>query len=150
MEWWQWIALGALILSAETFIDSEFYLVFIGLAAVAVGLNHFAFVELPLPGQWLLFSGLAVGFCIAFRRRLYEKLRGDPPEIEDGIGGEVAIARQAIAARGRGLVELRGTTWTAHNESDTPIPARGRALVEGCEGLTLLVQPETEIGPTRA
>ena len=142
MEWWQWIALGVLILSAETFIDSEFYLVFIGLAAIAVGFNHFAPYELPIFGQWLLFSALCAAFIVVFRRKLYEKLRGNPPDIEDGILGEVAIARQSIAAGGHGRVELRGTTWTAHNESDTPIPARGRARIEGSQGLMLLIRPE--------
>ena len=41
-----------------------------------------------------------------------------------------------------GTVELRGSTWNASNTTDTPIPARGRARVERCEGLTLLIRPD--------
>ena len=142
MEWWQWIVLGAGILAAETLIDSEFYLIFVGISAIAVGLNHFAPYTLPVWGQWLLLAALAVVSVVAFRNKLYLLLRGNPPEIEDGVRGEVAIAVEAIGAGGHGVVELRGSTWAAHNTADEPIFARGRARVERTEGLTLLVRPE--------
>ena len=46
MAWWGWIAVGTLLLCAELFaIDLEFYLVFIGLGAIIVGI-----VELVAPG----------------------------------------------------------------------------------------------------
>jgi membrane protein implicated in regulation of membrane protease activity len=48
MEPWQWVMLGALVLGAETIIDTEFYLVFVGISAIAVGLNSFAPFRLPL------------------------------------------------------------------------------------------------------
>ena len=88
MEWWQWVVLGAGILAAETLIDSEFYLIFIGLSAIAVGLNGLAPYSLPLWGQWLLFATLAAGSTIIFRRKLYEKLRGNPVEVAAGVIGE--------------------------------------------------------------
>jgi len=145
MEWWQWVVLGAGILAAETITDSEFYLIFIGVSAIAVGLLDYALYPLhPLPlwGQWLLFATLAGGGTILFRRKLYEKLRGNPPEIAAGVVGETAIALDAIDAGAHGQVELRGTTWAAKNTGHSPIPAKGRARVESLEGLTLHVQPD--------
>ena len=38
MIWWQWFVLGALLLGAEIAIDAEFYLVFLGISAIVVGL----------------------------------------------------------------------------------------------------------------
>jgi membrane protein implicated in regulation of membrane protease activity len=142
MEWWQWIVLGAGILAAETLIDSEFYLIFIGASAIAVGLHDFAPYSLPLWGQWLLFATLSGGSTIIFRRKLYEKLRGDPPEVAAGVVGETAIALDSIDAGAHGQVELRGTTWTAKNTGTSPIPPSGRALVESREGLTLNIRPD--------
>ncbi len=142
MEWWQWVVLGAVILAAETIIDSEFYLIFIGVSAIAVGLNGFALYSFPLWGQWLLFATLAGGSTIVFRRKLYQKLRGNPLEIEAGVVGETGIALDSIGIGERGHVELRGTTWAAKNIGHSPIPARGRALVKSCEGLTLYIQLE--------
>ena len=90
----------------------------------------------------LLFAALAVVSIVAFRSKIYEKLRGNPPEIEDGVLGEVAIALEAIDAGGHGRVELRGSTWTAQNSADAPIAAGSRARVQRTEGLTLFVRPE--------
>ncbi len=144
MEWWQWVVLGAGILAAETMIDSEFYLIFIGVSAIAVGLHGFAPYSLPLWGQWLLFATLAGGSTIIFRRKLYEKLRGNPPEVAAGVVGETVVALDAIAAGALGQVELRGSTWAAKNTGPFPLPARGRARVESCEGLTLHVHPDPQ------
>ena len=39
MPWWGWMIVGAILLGAELMvIDAQFYLVFLGLAAMAVGL----------------------------------------------------------------------------------------------------------------
>ena len=38
MEWWAWITVGAILLGSElTFVNAQFYLVFIGGAALLVG-----------------------------------------------------------------------------------------------------------------
>ena len=51
MEWWQWVVLGVILLSAEMLVDADFYLVFVGLSAVLVGLVGLTLVELPIWGQ---------------------------------------------------------------------------------------------------
>ena len=38
MQWWAWIAVGAILLVSElAFIDAQFYLVFVGASALVVG-----------------------------------------------------------------------------------------------------------------
>ena len=48
MPWWGWITVGALLLVAEiTIVDLEFYLVFLGVSALAVGLSLVAGFAMP-------------------------------------------------------------------------------------------------------
>ena len=48
MPWWGWMAVGALLLVAElTFVDLEFYLVFLGLSALITGMLELAGIALP-------------------------------------------------------------------------------------------------------
>ena len=43
MQWWAWIAVGAILLGSEmTLVNAQFYLVFIGSAALVVGLMDLA------------------------------------------------------------------------------------------------------------
>jgi len=142
MEWWQWSVLGAGILAAEMVIDSEFYLMFVGFSALALGLVGLAPFSLPMWSQWLLFAFLVGGSMIGFRRKLYERLRGNPVEIKDGVVGEIAIAIESIGAGEHGQVELRGATWAAKNTGSSAIPANGRVCIESRLGLTLQVRPD--------
>ena len=77
MTWWGWLILGIGLLGVEMFvIDAQFYLVFIGASAVIVGLLGLAGIAMPEWMQWLIFAALALIAMLAFRRRVYEKIRG--------------------------------------------------------------------------
>ena len=60
MGWWGWIIAGAILLGAElSFVNAQFYLVFIGGAAILTGVATLA----AAPDAWLqwgLFGLLAV------------------------------------------------------------------------------------------
>ena len=141
MAWWIWVVLGAALLAAELFlIDAQFYLVFLGAAAIAVGFAGVAGLEAAWL-QWLVFAALSVLLLFAFRGRLYAKLRPAGAGIaEDSLAGETGVAREALAPGARGSAELRGTTWTAHNVGAEPIAAGARIRVERSEGLVLHVR----------
>lgn len=142
MPWWGWITIGALMLAAElAFVDADFYLVFLGVSALLVGGVELSGFLLPVFVQWLLFAVLSVGTLVFFRRRVYVLLR-PPPEgdVQVGVDGDVAISRDALAPGATGPVDLRGSSWTAVNEGDTPIPAGGRCVVSSSHGLTLRVR----------
>ena len=51
----------------EMVIDSEFYLMFVGFSALALGLVGLAPFSLPMWSQWLLFAFLVGGSTIGFR-----------------------------------------------------------------------------------
>ncbi len=142
MVWWQWFVLGALLLGAEIAIDAEFYLVFLGISAIVVGLIGLTPTALPMWGQWLVFSLIAVIALVLFRSRIYNKIRGQAPDIKEGVGGEIAVMNEPIAPGSTGSVTLRGSVWQARNIGSEPLAAGSRAIVEETKGLLLLVRAE--------
>ena len=140
MLWWQWIILGILLLGSEMMVDAQFYLVFLGVSAVIVGLITLAWPGSPLWVGWLLFSVIAVLAFVLFRSRLYGKLRGGPTDRGDGLVGEIGIVEADIEAGRTGRIELRGTTWTARNIGDGALRQNARARVEAVSGVTIDVR----------
>ena len=137
-----WIVLGALLLAAELFlIDAQFYLVFLGVAALAVGFLDVAGLEAPAWVEWLVFAALSVVTLVGFRQRMYaRRFRPAAAGVADALVGETGVAREALLPGGAGRAELRGTTWTAHNVGAEPIPAGARIRVERSAGLVLEVR----------
>lgn len=144
MIWWHWLLLGLLLLGAEMMTPGGFYILFFGLAALVVG----AIAALDLvqgdSAQWLLFSGLAVGFLLLFRGPLLARINAAEvkhPDV-DSMVGEIAIPVEALDAGAIGKVELRGTTWSARNAGSIPLTKGQRSKVTGMDGLTLLITGE--------
>ena len=94
MDWWAWIAIGAVLLGSElAFIDAQFYLVFVGASALVVGFLELTGLLPLLWMQWAVFGVLAVVSVMVFRRRIYSKLRRKIPDMEHGpVGNTVVIA----------------------------------------------------------
>ena len=144
MPWWGWVTVGALLLAAEmTFVDLEFYLVFLGVSALLVGLVSVAGAGKPFWLEWFVFAVLSVGSLVIFRQRLYKMLR-PPPEggIPEGVEGDRAVAVDEIAPGDTGSVTLRGSTWTGLNRGKSTISPGARCRVERSEGLVLELRLE--------
>jgi membrane protein implicated in regulation of membrane protease activity len=140
MPWWGWIVLGALLLGAELFvIPTDFFLVFLGASAIAVGGVAWLGVGLSPAVQWLLFAALAVVAFVLFRRRWAARAAHPANPRVEGLVGEIGTAHEPIAAGGTGRVELRGAPWSAQNVGDAIEPG-ARVRVERVEGLTLCVR----------
>lgn len=148
MPWWGWITVGALLLVAEiTIVDLEFYLVFLGVSALAVGLVLAAGIALPYWMQWLAFAGLALVSLVVFRQRVYARLRpGAEGGIGEGVVGEIATAIEEIVPGASGGVMLRGARWTGRNQGPTAIPAGASCRVERRQGLVLDVRYDRPAG----
>jgi membrane protein implicated in regulation of membrane protease activity len=142
MAWWSWITIGTLLLCAELFaIDLQFYLVFIGLGAIVVGIVELAAPGLPSWTPWILFAVLSLTSMFTIRRHLYERIRGRAIGVSnDAIGAHVTI-REALAPGRSCRAEYRGSLWTAINVGKEPIPAGGTAEIDAVDGLNLRVRP---------
>lgn len=138
MPWWGWMIIGALLLGSELLgVDAAFYLVFIGLAAMATGLLELAGADLEPWMQWILFSIISVAFMVIFRKKLYAKLRGGGVGYEAGPAGEIVTVEQALQPGQSGRMSYRGTDWTIVNDSDQPISAGQRVRISRVDGLKL-------------
>jgi membrane protein implicated in regulation of membrane protease activity len=137
---WGWLVLGVLLLSVEMFlIDAQFYLVFMGAAAIVVGLVELAGVPLPEAGQWVLFAVLSLLAMLTFRKRLYEKLRKAQDTVPEALTvGDRVLLPESLAPGQTCRVEYRGSSWTARNVDQSAVS--GEVEITHVEGLTLLVR----------
>lgn len=138
MPWWGWLVIGVVLMGAElTAVDAAFYLVFIGLAAVVLGLLELGGVEMTVAIQWLTFAGLALTLMVLFRRRLYEKLRGRTQPLTDPMIDRWVKVSDDVPPGQSTRIDLQGTQWTAYNAGTDVIPAQSTARVVSTEGLAI-------------
>ena len=139
MPWWGWIAVGSVLLAAEVFVPTDFFLVFLGASALLVGALGLVGWEGPVWAQWLVFAVLAVVTLVFLRGWLRARM-ASPSHVDDTLVGETAIAQEPIVPGGLGRVELRGTTWSARNVGTSAIAVSDRVPVVAVERLTLHVR----------
>jgi membrane protein implicated in regulation of membrane protease activity len=143
MPWWGWVVIGGVLLGAELLlIDSAFYLVFLGLAAIAVGLLGLAQVSGPPALQWAIFAVLALVLLVGFRRRVYGLVRGADAPGHQALIGDLAVAQEAIGPGRQGRAELHGAVWAARNVGNTALEPGQPARVEGVDGLVIRIRPQ--------
>ena len=142
MTWWLWVALGLVLGAIELATPGGFFVIFFGVAAVAVGLGELAGLGLPAWGQWLAFPILAVVALRIFRRPLLARLQPAESGTVDSMVNEVAVPVAAIEPGQHGRAELRGTMWAARNVWTTAVSAGQRCRVVAVNGLQLDIRPE--------
>lgn len=142
MPWWLWVSLGIVLIAAET-LTGDFTLFCVGASAVVVGLmTALGLFEMPM--QWLSFAVLSGATLFWVRDWLRETaLARGPREHEfSNVVGETALPLDDLPAYGFGKVELRGSSWSAHNAANVAILRGQRCRVMRVKGLTLWIMPE--------
>jgi membrane protein implicated in regulation of membrane protease activity len=143
MQWWAWIAVGAILLGSElTFVNAQFYLVFVGASALVVGILALVGAATADWLQWLIFAALAVTSLLTFRGRVYERMRRKLPVMRSGPAGEIVTLPLELPPGETCRLEYRGSSWSAINAGESVIAAGSRARVERVDGLTLVVRGE--------
>ena len=143
MDWWAWIAVGAVLLGSELgFVDAQFYLVFVGGSALVVGFLDLAGLLPAVWMQWLLFAALAAFSMVTFRRRIYDRLRRKLPDMKQGPVGATVVLTAALPPGETCRLEYCGSSWNAVNGGKSPIAAGQRARIDRVNGLTLVVHGE--------
>ncbi len=139
ITWWYWICLGIFLLISEAMTPGGFYLIFIGAAAIIVGV-----VALGVHATWAqitLFAVLSAVLIVTLRKPMVDRVRkttrkADEPELI----GETARAVEAIAVGKDGKIELRGSIWPAHNGGSVDLPENGACTITAREGIHLVVK----------
>ena len=143
MAWWHWLVVGLVLVALEMAASGGFYVIFFGVAAMAIAALRVVDVADPIWVQLLLFSVISVTSLLVFRQRLLKRwqLEGGPSDM-DSLVGDTAFALEDIAAGADGRVELRGSTWSARNSTSEGIAKGRRCTVIRTDRLMLFVRPE--------
>jgi membrane protein implicated in regulation of membrane protease activity len=128
--------------SELTFVNAQFYLVFVGASALVVGILALAGAATADWLQWLIFAALAVTSLLTFRGRVYERMRRTLPVMRSGPAGEIVTLPLELPPGETCRLEYRGSSWSAINAGESVIAAGSRARVERVDGLTLVVRGE--------
>lgn len=135
---WFWLSLG-LILGVGEMLLPGFFLIWLGLAAIIVGVLDY-FLPIAVPFQVALFAILSVLTVFAGKKFLKENpIETDDPKLNDRgarLTGEVVEVVEAIAD-GHGRVKVGDSVWSARG-ADAGVGARVR--VTGADGAVLLVE----------
>jgi len=141
MTWWQWTVLGGILLGAELLgLDAQFYLIFIGLSALLVGLAEVLGISMPLWLQVTVFAVFSLVFLYAFRRMIYDKIRGSSEGFPEPLDGESVQITESLEPGGEARVDYRGTKWSVMNTGSVTIESGTRATIIKADGLTLHVE----------
>jgi len=141
VPWWGWMAVGAAMLAAELGVSADFWLAVVGAAALGTSLLGLFGFDAPIWTQWAVFAGLAVFFAVFVRGPAYERLMAKTVDLAPELLGERArVVGAAIAPGETGKVELRGSTWRAHNEGTETLEEGATAQVDGVDGVMLRVR----------
>lgn len=143
MEWWMWLAGGFVLLVAELVTPSGFFIMFFGVGAILTGVAASVGAVTAPAAQWLVFTVISVLSLLLFRGKIQARVEHSGPMLPvDSLVGEVALPVEAMAPGSVGRVTLRGSSWEARNEGDTPLGANQRCRVTRVSGLQLGVVAE--------
>ena len=144
MSWWGWMILGLVLLGSEMgFLDAAFFLVFLGVSALFVGLLKLAGVVMPMWAEWVVFAGVSLANMIFFRKRLYTLVRGGAKGLVDPMIGKLITINDGLQPSASGRVEYRGSTWTVRNDGEEVINAGQAVRIVSVDGIVLTVAPDT-------
>ncbi|MCG8371044.1 MAG: NfeD family protein [Proteobacteria bacterium] len=143
MTWWQWTIVGGVLLGAELLgVDAQFFLMFIGLSALLVGLAELLGIAMPLWVQVAVFAAFSLIFLYTFRRAVYERIRGTSAGYPEPLDGESVKISDDLGPGAEARIAYRGTNWNVRNVGRAAISGGSRAKVVKVDGLTLHVEAE--------
>jgi membrane protein implicated in regulation of membrane protease activity len=143
MQWWHWLALGLILVALEMAASGGFYVIFFGVAALAIGGLHLLDLAGPVWFQFLLFSVVSVASLLLFRNPMMRMMKLDGLGAEvDSLVGETAVPLDDIPPGEVGRAELRGSAWAARNASAARLIRGQRCRVVRVEQLMIVLEPE--------
>ena len=141
MSWdvYAWIGIGLALMAAEAFAPGAF-LLWLGIAAVAMGGVVAVFPAMTLLAQVIVFAVLAVISIGIYQFFLKPREKpSDQPLLNKKVAqmvGRTFVLEQPIT-NGHGKVRVNDALWSIAGED---LPAGARVTVVATEGITLRVQ----------
>ncbi|MBL8671903.1 MAG: NfeD family protein [Alphaproteobacteria bacterium] len=142
---WHWLALGALLAAIEV-VTPGFFLLWLGLAAIAVGLVLLLAPDIALTVQVVIFGALSICSVMLGRHVMRRALAREDAaasmlnERGRAYVGKVYVLDQPLA-QGRGRMHVGDTTWAVSlADSTADLPAGTRVRVVDSEGPLLRIK----------
>nr|WP_286947862.1 NfeD family protein [Pseudomonas sp. UBA6718] len=139
LSFWDWLAFGTVLLILEVF-GAGGYLLWIGLAAAAVGLLTYLLPDLPWAWQFFAFALLSLLTAVFWWRRQRSAAKpSDAPGLNrrgSEFIGRTFVLHEAIVG-GRGKIKAGDTLWLV---TGPELPAGREVRVIGQEGVLLKVE----------
>ncbi|MEQ7921878.1 NfeD family protein [Xanthomonas sp. WHRI 1810A] len=139
LSFWDWLALGTVLLILEVF-GAGGYLLWIGVAAAAVGILTYIVPGMPWELQFLLFAVLSVMTAVYWWRRQRVVIRqSDQPGLNmrgQELIGRTFTVQDAITA-GRGKIKVNDGVWMVIGP-DAPVGSQVRVVSQ--DGAILKVE----------
>ena len=139
LSFWDWLAFGTVLLILEVF-GAGGYLLWIGLAAAAVGLLTYLLPDLPWAWQFFAFALLSLLTAVFWWRR--QRSAAKPSDVP-GLNrrgseflGRTFVLHEAIVG-GRGKIKAGDTLWLV---TGPELPAVRDGRVIGQDGVLLKVE----------
>jgi inner membrane protein len=143
LEWWHWLVLGLILVALELAASGGFYVIFFGIAALAIAFLHLLDLAGPIWVQILLFALISIAALLLFRKPVLRWLQLDGAGADvDSLVGDVAVPLDEIPPGEIGRAELRGTVWTARNRAAVALRKGQRCTVVAVDRLTIFLEPE--------
>lgn len=141
---WVWLAAGAILMASELAVPG-LVVVFLGLAAVLVGLGRWAGLWSSAMGSLTAWFVLSIGLLVVMRTLLARMMPGESSvqsseEDADALGSIVEVTAEVNAAEPTGRVRYQGSTWPAISLQGV-IPAGTKARLLARENLAWVVEP---------
>lgn len=139
-DYWMWIAAGLGLILTEV-ITPGFYFLWIGLAAVVVGVVNYLFPGLDFVWLGTIFAALSLVFCYLGKVSLYKKVKSDSASTlnrraEQYVG--VMVVLEEPIHNGRGKAKVGDTIWSVKSQKDKK---KGETVkIVGVDGTFFIVE----------
>ncbi len=139
LTFWDWLALGTVLLIFEVF-GAGGYLLWVGIAAAGVGLITFLLPQTPWALQFILFAVLSILSAVLWWKRQRTAAKpSDQPGLNmrgsELLGKEFDLF-ESISS-GRGKIKAGGSMWLV---SGPDMPSGSKVRVIGQDGVILRVE----------
>lgn len=146
IQFWHWLAFGGILGVFEILVPG-FVLIWLGLAAIAVGLLLLAWPDMIFAYQLLAYAGFSVlSVFVWFYWLKRGPVESDKPTLnrraEQLIGRRAPVVDAIV--NGRGRVKLGDGTWTV---AGPDLPAGHMVEIIGADGALLKVEPTDDGAP---
>jgi membrane protein implicated in regulation of membrane protease activity len=139
LTFWDWLALGTVLLIFEVF-GAGGYLLWVGIAAAGVGLITFLLPQTPWALQFILFAVLSILSAVLWWKRQRTAAKpSDQPGLNmrgsELLGKEFELFEPISS--GRGKIKAGGSMWLV---SGPDMPSGSKVRVIGQDGVILRVE----------